>query len=88
VATDAVATDAPLVRPTVLTAQYRHTLKGPDRGKWELEILEQAEAPLLTVETVVRGVQQRSDEVSEPERLGPDELRAALAGGVWKTPER
>jgi hypothetical protein len=72
----------------VLTARYRHTLKGADRGKWELEILEQAEAPLLTIETVVRGVQDRYENHSEPERLGADDLRAALADGVWATPTR
>ena len=75
-------------RPTVLTARYRHTLKGPDRGKWELEILEQADAPLVTIEMVVRGVQERLDDTVEPERLGADELRAALADGVWATPQR
>jgi hypothetical protein len=77
------------VKPVVLTARYRHTLKGPDRGKWELEILEQADAPLITIETVVRGVQARlDDQQAEPERLGADELRAALVEGVWTTPVR
>ncbi|HYV99319.1 MAG TPA: hypothetical protein VE967_17815 [Gemmatimonadaceae bacterium] len=77
-----------VARPIVLTARYRHTLKGADRGKWELEILEQADAPLITVETVVRGVQQRLDDAGEPERLGADDLRAALADGVWTAPQR
>jgi hypothetical protein len=72
----------------VLTARYRHTLKGPDRGKWELEILEQADAPLITIETVVRGVQARLDDQAEPERLGADDLRTALIEGVWTTPAR
>jgi hypothetical protein len=76
------------VRPVVLTARYRHTLKGADRGKWELEILEQADAPMLTIETVVRGVQQRLDDTAEPERLGAEHLRAALAEGVWTAPQR
>lgn len=75
-------------RPVVLTASYRHTLKGPDRGKWVLEILEQADAPLITIETVVRGVQARLDDQVEPERLGADDLRAALVEGVWTTPAR
>jgi hypothetical protein len=83
-----VVSDSASLRPMVLTARYRHTLKGPDRGKWELEILEQADAPLITIETVVRGVQARLDDQAEPERLGADELRAALVEGVWTTPAR
>lgn len=73
---------------TVLTATYRHTIKGPDRGKWEFELLEHADAPLVTVESVVRGVQQRHDDGGEPERIAIDELRAALAEGVWTAPAR
>ena len=75
-------------RPLVLTARYTHTQKGPDRGKWELEILEQADAPMLTIEKVIQGVHQRLDETVEPERLGADDLRAALAEGVWTAPQR
>ena len=91
-----VALDVPIeplpalvdTRPVVLTARYRHTLKGPDRGKWELEMFEEADAPLATIEMVVRGVQQRLDDASEPERLGAEHLRAALAEGVWTPPQR
>jgi hypothetical protein len=72
----------------VLTARYRHTLKGADRGKWALEIFEQADAPLATVEKVIQGVQLRLDEAVEPERLGADALRAALAEGLWTPPAR
>jgi hypothetical protein len=75
-------------RPVVLTARYRHVLKGADRGKWELEVLEQADAPLVTLEKVIQGVLQRLDDSTEPERLGADALRAALADGVWATPQR
>ena len=75
-------------RPVVLTARYRHTLKGADRGKWEFEIHEQADAPLVTVEKVMRGVQERLDESVEPERLDADVLRTALAEGVWTAPPR
>ena len=71
------ATDAPL-RFTVYSARYRHTLKGPDRGKWEVSVTEEADAPLLTVDAVVRGVQRRSGDVDEIVRLSGDELRAAL----------
>lgn len=70
---------APEERPTVYTARYRLTLKGPDRGKWETSIVAEAEAPLVTVEAVVRGVQRRSGDVEDPVRLTGDELRAAIA---------
>jgi hypothetical protein len=75
-------------RPVVLTARYRHTLKGADRGKWEFEVHEQADAPLATLERVIRGVQERLDEEQEPERLEADALRAARAEGVWTPPPR
>jgi hypothetical protein len=63
-------------RFTVYTARYRHTLKGPDRGKWEVSVVEEADAPLLTVDAVVRGVQRRSGDVDEIVRLSGDEMRA------------
>lgn len=75
-------------RPVVLTAQYRHTLRGTDRGKWEMEVFEQADAPLATVEAVVQGVQRRLAELTEPELLDADALRAAAADGVWTPPAR
>ena len=86
--TEAAAALAPVrVRPrrhTVYTARYRHTLKGPDRGKWEFDIVAEADAPLITVETVVRGVQKRSGELADPERLTPDDLRTALDDTPWR----
>jgi hypothetical protein len=69
---------APPPRYTVYTARYRHTLKGLDRGKWEISVTEEADAPLLTVDAVVRGVSRRSGEADETERLSGDEFRAAL----------
>jgi hypothetical protein len=74
----AVAAPAPPRRYVVCTARYRHTLKGPDRGKWEVTVTEEADAPLLTVDAVVRGVQRRSGDLDETVRLSGDELRAAL----------
>jgi hypothetical protein len=65
-------------RLTVYTAKYRLTLKGPDRGKWEFALQAEADAPLLTVDKVVRGVQQRSGDAEEPLRLSGDEFRALL----------
>ena len=63
----------------VFSAHYRLVLKGPDRGKWEAEITEEADAPLVTVDEVVRGVQRRGGEEAEPERLSGDRLREILA---------
>jgi hypothetical protein len=72
--------DAPVAaqRYTVFSARYRHTLKGPDRGKWEVSVTEEADAPLLTVDAVVRGVQRRSGDAEEIVLLSGDEVRAAL----------
>lgn len=77
-ADDEVHLDARPTRYTVYTARFRHTLKGPDRGKWELTVTEEADAPLLTVDAVVRGVSRRSGETDETIRLSGDEFRAAL----------
>jgi hypothetical protein len=82
VAYDEVPTDAPDEvaerRHTVFTARYRAVLKGPERGKWETELVNEAEAPLVTVETVVRGVQRRSGDEFPPVCLDAAQLAAAL----------
>ena len=79
----AVAVAAPAAeRFTVYTARYRLQLKGPDRGKWDVEVVAEADAPLLTVDVVVRGVQRRAGELTEIERLGADDVRRILAEGV------
>jgi hypothetical protein len=70
--------DAAPSRFTVFTARFRHTLKGPERGKWEMSVTEEADAPLLTVDAVVRGVSRRSGEADETVRMSGDEFRAAL----------
>ncbi len=67
-------------RFVVYTARYRLMLKGPDRGKWETNIVADADAPLVTVDAVVRGVQRRAGDLDDPTRLDGDELRATLAG--------
>ena len=69
---------APASRYTVYSARYRYTLKGPDRGKWEVSVTDEADAPLLTIDAVVRGVQRRSGDGDEVRRLSGDEFRAAL----------
>ena len=63
---------------TVHTARYRLALKGVDRGKWDVDVVAEADAPLEAVDAVVRGVQRRAGEGSEPERLNVDSLRSAL----------
>jgi hypothetical protein len=68
----------PAPRYVVYTARYRHTLKGPERGKWEASVTEEADAPLVTVDAVVRGVSRRSGDADETIRLSGDEFRAAL----------
>ena len=65
-------------RPVIYTARYRLTLKGPDRGKWETNVVAEADAPLVTLEAVVRGVQRRSGDVDEPSRMEGDEIRAIV----------
>lgn len=78
VADEDSAADVMPTRYTVYTARFRHTLKGPERGKWELAVTEEADAPLITVDAVVRGVSRRSGEVDETIRLSGDEFRAEL----------
>jgi hypothetical protein len=65
-------------RYTVYSAFYRHTLKGLERGKWEVSVTEEADAPLLTIDAVVRGVERRSGDADDAIRLSGDEFRAAL----------
>jgi hypothetical protein len=76
----------PAPRYTVYTARYRHTLKGPDRGKWEASVTEEADAPLITVDAVVRGVSRRSGEADETVRLSGEEFRAALPAAPIPAP--
>ena len=67
---------------TVFTAHYRHTLKGIDRGKWQVNVVEEADAPLITVETVVRGVQRRAGDLEDPQRMDGDAVREILAAAA------
>ena len=84
---DAATVDVPATprdRHTVFTARYRLTLKGAERGKWEFDVVADADAPLGTVDTVVRGVLRRAGDEEEPERLTADGVRAALDGQSWR----
>jgi len=65
-------------RFTIHTARYRLTLKGVDRGKWEVDVVAEADAPLEAVDAVVRGVQRRAGEGTEPDRLTTEAFRDAL----------
>jgi hypothetical protein len=73
------------MRRTVYRARYRLALKGPERGKWEMDITEEADAPTVTVDEVVRGVMERAGDAEEPERLSAAELRAAKADEPWSS---
>lgn len=74
-------------RHVVYSARYRWTRKGPDRGKWESEIVAEADAPLVTVEAVVQGVRERASESFEAERLEGDAVRLLIAEAErrWQT---
>ena len=65
-------------RLAVYTARYRLTQKGPERGKWEFSLNVEADAPLVTVDKVVQGVQRRAGDAEEPRRLSGEEFREAL----------
>ena len=83
----AVPPDTPSDRPrhTVYTARYRLTVRGPDRGRWQVDVRADADAPLLTVDAVVRGVQRRAGDASPPVRLDADAVER-LAGPVGLAP--
>ncbi|MGH7621560.1 MAG: hypothetical protein ACREMU_04405 [Gemmatimonadaceae bacterium] len=70
-------------RRTVFRARYRLALKGTERGKWEMDITEEADAPTVTVDEVVRGVLQRAGDEEEPERLSANDLRTLVADEPW-----
>ena len=55
-------------RHTVYSASYRHKLKGPERGKWEVEVTAEADAPLVTVEAGTARARRRPSERSSGTR--------------------
>ncbi len=75
---DGAESSTPVIRHTVYTARYRLVQKGPERGKWESEVVAEAEAPLITVERVVRGVQRRAGEESDTTRFTQAQIARAL----------
>ena len=70
-----VAAPAGHDRLSILTAHFRHTVKGPDRGKWEFSLVHDA---------VGRGEQdahlraRRAGEDGEPELFSGDDFQRAL----------
>ena len=77
------AAPAPRRRLAILCARYRLVFKGPDRGKWDIEVVHQADAPLDTLDRVISGVVRRSGEASEPERFTRERLRESLDAPAW-----
>lgn len=69
-------------RHTVFTARYRHTLKGPDRGKWEVDVQAEADAPLVTLDQVIRGVMKRAGEPFEPEKISAAAFKTIVEGAA------
>jgi hypothetical protein len=72
-------------RHVIYTARYRLTLKGLDRGKWETHVFAEADAPLVTIDAVVRGVQRRSGDVDDATRMDGDEVRLFAAAKLANT---
>ncbi len=71
---------------SVLTARYRLAIKGPDRGTWEFGLVHDADAPLGTVERVVRGVARRVGEDGEPDLLSAADFHRAVTEPWWSDP--
>lgn len=74
---------APITRFVVYSASYRLTLKGHERGTWDAEVTAEADAPLHTIDDVVRGVQKRTGERGDAHRLTGDAFRSALIEPAW-----
>lgn len=74
----APATDRANSKFSIVTARYRLAIKGPDRGKWEFDLVHDADAPLDAVERVVRGVAHRVGDGGDPDLLSPVEFHRAV----------
>jgi hypothetical protein len=70
-------------RLAILCARYKLVFKGVDRGRWDLEIVHQADAPIETLDRVIAGVIRRSGDTAEPERYTQQSLRESLDAPVW-----
>ena len=76
--TDDVVTATSSPRLRILTASYRHTIKGVERGAFSVDVQDEADAPLDAVEAVLRGVRHRSTEPADPEAISHDTLASLL----------
>ena len=74
------------LRFSIVTARYCLTIKGPDRGKWEFDLVHDADAPLDAVERVVRGVAHRVGDAGDPDLLSPAEFQRAVTEPWYVTP--
>ena len=72
-------------RLAILCARYKLIVKGADRGKWDIEIVHQADAPLDTLDLVIKGVVRRSGDDVVPERFSRQSLRELLDAPAWAT---
>jgi hypothetical protein len=81
---EGVGPTASTARHVVYTARYRLTVKGPDRGRWQVDVRAEADAPLLTVDAVVLGVQRRAGDASAAVRL--DAVACRQMAGVAASP--
>ena len=70
-------------RLAILCARYKLVLKGAERGRWDMDIVHQADAPLETLDRVIAGVIRRSGEAAEPERFTRERLRESLDAPAW-----
>jgi hypothetical protein len=66
-------------RYEILSARYKLVLKGTERGQWDLDVRHEADAPLDTIDRVVRGVALRAGEDGEPECIADAGFREALS---------
>ncbi len=71
--------DRDMPRYEILSARYKLVIKGTERGAWETEVRHEADAPLDTIDRVVRGVAMRSGEDGEPECIEIARFREALS---------
>jgi hypothetical protein len=83
VAVEAGAPHDSAPRYSILTARYTMTLKGPDRGKWDFEVVHDADAPLNAMERVARGMAHRVGEDGEPDLLSATEFHRAVTEPWW-----
>jgi hypothetical protein len=72
-------------RCSVLAARYRLTLKGPERGRWEFDLVHEADAPLEAVERVASGVARRAGDDADPDHFTGVAFREALQEPPWAT---